>query len=231
MTVMTWVLGISRGWKRDRQTELPLESHHLRVCGPGVIAEGLEREKKARARHSRTREAESFRGKEGVKGEKRGKDLEGRAVFKLQKASDGCCCRRRQPWPLYRCFCSPLALCCTLLSVSPPPPPPPPLFAWCLWWSSARGAGGYQSHRCLLQTSKPGAPVRPSAPIIISARPERKASYTGGEIFDLSSSRGSTVTQTTGVPRRCKGRRRRREEDVGGLAEGGRGQGKWGRVS
>lgn len=66
-------------------------------------------------------------------------------------------------------------------------------------------SGGYQSHRCLFQTSKPGAPVHPSAPIIISARPRRKASYAGGEIFDLSSLRGSTVTQTTGAPRRMGG--------------------------
>lgn len=32
---------------------------------------------------------------EGVKGEKRGKEMEGRAVCKLQKASDGGCCRRQ----------------------------------------------------------------------------------------------------------------------------------------
>lgn len=55
-------------------------------------------------------------------------------------------------------------------------------------WGGSEGGwgGGYQSHHCLLQTSKPRAPVHPSAPIIISPRPQRKASYTGGEIFDLS---------------------------------------------
>lgn len=92
---MTWVLGISRGWKWDRQTEL--ESHHL-MCRPGVSPKG---EKERRTEENKS---EAFKDKgsrrisgkeEGVKGEKRGKEMEGRAVCKLQKASDGCCCRRQ----------------------------------------------------------------------------------------------------------------------------------------
>lgn len=147
------------------------------------------------------------------RGEKRKRNKE--AVCKLQKPCDSYC---RQLWPLYRCFCSPLT----------PLHFPHFSFAWCLWWSSVRGAGVYQSHCCLLQTSKPAAPVHPSAPIIISARPRWKASYTGGEIFDLSSLQGSTVTQTTG---------RRSGGGGGGKGSGRagvgavRGMGKWERGS
>lgn len=154
-------------------------------------------------------------------------------MCKLQKASDGCCCCRRQPWPLYRCFCSPLSHCLLRPPLLNPPPRLLLSFRLVSLVIQCERSGGYQSHRCLLETSKPGAPVRPSAPIIISVRPQRKASYTGGEIFDLSSLQGSTVTQTTGAPRRCERRRRwrREEEEVGGLEEGGgwRGQGKWAR--
>lgn len=64
----------------------------------------------------------------------------------------------------------------------------------------SRFGGGRLSKPPLSVTDfKPRAPVHPSAPIIISPKPQRKASYTGGEIFDLSSLQGSTVAQTTGA--------------------------------
>lgn len=62
-----------------------------------------------------------------------------------------------------------------------------------------RVGGGLSKPPLSVTDFKPRAPVHPSAPIIISPRPQRKASYTGGEIFDLSSLQGSTVTQTTGA--------------------------------
>lgn len=93
------------GMKWNGQTELDL------MCGPGVSPKG----KKGR-RTEKKREAFKYKGsrgmlgkEEGMKGAKRGKEMEGRAVCKLQKAPDCCCCCRRQPWPLYRCFCSPLS--------------------------------------------------------------------------------------------------------------------------
>lgn len=68
-------------------------------------------------------------------------------MCKLQKASDSgsrCCCR--QACRLYRCFCSPLTLTCTLLFLTSPLPPfpifPPLFFARALWWSCAKGVGG-----------------------------------------------------------------------------------------
>lgn len=85
--------------------------------------------------------------------------MEGRAVCKLQKASDGCCCRCRQPWPLYRCFCSLLALAlfCALLSLTPLLLFSS-LFAWCLWWSSARGAGAIKATAVCYRLQNPGPP-------------------------------------------------------------------------
>lgn len=135
--------------------------------------------------------------------------MEGRAACKLQKAAAAAAASPDH---------STDAFVPRSLSLLNPPPPPRLLLYFRLvsLVNQCERSGGYQSHRCLLQTSKPGAPVHPSAPIIISARPQRKASHTGGEIFDLSSLRGSTVTRTTGAQRGGGGRE---EEEVGGLEE------------
>lgn len=210
---MTWVLEISRGQKGDKPSCRLLESHHP-VCRPGVPPKG-EKERKAEGNKSeafKDRGSRRLSGKEGVKGEKRGKEMEGRAAYKLQKAAAAAA----SPDHSADAFVPRSLLRPPLLN------PPPRLLLYFRLVSlviQCERSGGYQSHRCLLQTSKPGAPVHPSAPIIISARPQRKASYTGGEIFDLSSLQGSTVTQTTGALRHCKRRRR---------WEGGRGSGRTG---
>lgn len=60
---------------------------------------------------------------------------------------------------------------------------------------------------------KPRAPVHPSAPIIISPRPQRKASYTGGEIFDLSLfTRINSHTDDRSTPALGEGGRKRKWE-------------------
>lgn len=94
---------------------------------------------------------------------------------------------------------------------------PPPPFFFCLvsLVIQCERSGGYQSHRCLLQTSKPGALVHPSAPIIISARPLRKPRALEEKYLISSLSQGSTVTQTIGGS----------EEKEVGLEEGGGGHG------
>lgn len=96
--------------------------------------------------------------------------------------------------------------------------PPLPFLFFCLvsLVIQCERSGGYQSHCCLLQTSKPGALVHPSAPIIISARPLRKPRALEEKYLISSLSQGSTVTQTIGGSE---------EKEVGGLGEGGGGHG------
>lgn len=93
-----------------------------------------------------------------VKGESR-EEMETRAMYKLQK---GCAATSSEN--------------CTDAFVPHSNPPTPYFFFFCLvsLVIHCERSGGYQSHGCLLQTSKPGALVHPSAPIIISARPLRK---------------------------------------------------------
>lgn len=119
---------------------------------------------------------------------KGGKEGLEKGMCKLQKACDGChnCCR--QPWPLHRCFCSLSFAHPSLLCVFP--------------------KRGEQNVRGL---SKPPLSVwdfnPPKPPYVRQSQssylqgPGGKPSYTGGEIFDLSSRRGSTVSQTTGAKR------------------------------
>lgn len=99
-----------------------------------------------------------------------------------------------------------------------PHSPPRPLLFFCLvsLVIQCERSGGYQSHCCLLQTSKPGALVHPSAPIIISVRPLRKPLTLEEKYLISSLLQGSTVTQTIGG---------REEKEVGGLEEGGGGHG------
>lgn len=156
--------------------------HHPSSVWTVGIAEGFEREKDERGIQGQGKQKLSW-GRKERKGRREEKIWRGRPCVNFKKVCDGCCCSR-QPWPLYRCFCSPAH---SLLH--PPfhnrPPPPPPLlllsfFPWCLWWSSARGAGGYQSHRCLLQTSKPRGPPSFHQPQSSYPRcPGGKPPYTG----------------------------------------------------
>lgn len=142
-----------------------------------------------------------------MKGESR-EEMEGRAVYQLQKA---------------RAATSTENSTDAFVPHFPPPATAPlPFFCLVSLVIQCERSGGYQSHRCLLLTSNPGALVHPSAPIIISARPLRKPRTLEEKYLISSLLQGSTVTQTIGG---------REEKEAGGLEEGGGRAGGRGRAS
>ena len=158
-------------------------------------------------------------------------------MCKLQKASDGCCCccccRRRQPWPLHRCFCSPLSRCLLRPPLLNPPSSPSPLFFdWCLWWSSVRRAGAIKATAVCYRLQNPGPP---------SVR-QPQSSYLWGP-----SGKPHTLEEKYLICPLCKDQQSHKRQEHPGVAKGGggggreggrgsgrtgggwRGQGKWGR--
>lgn len=81
MIALPRLLGISRGWKQYRQTDQPLARDTPSSVQTSGITGGKER-RKERRKDRRKQKRENLSRKE----EKWGKEIEGRAVCKLQKA-------------------------------------------------------------------------------------------------------------------------------------------------
>lgn len=223
---MTWVLGISRGWKWDRQTEL--ESHHL-MCRPGVSPKGEKerRTEKTRARHSRTMEAEGFWGRRKEwKERKEEKKWRGGPCVNFKKPlTAAAAAAATSPDHSTDAFVP-----CTVLN------PPLPLlifsslFAWCLWWSIVRGAGAIKATTVCYRLQNPGPPSirQPQSSYLRGPSGKPHTLEEKYLICPLCKDQQSHKRQErSGIARGGGGGGWREEEEVGGR----RGQGKWGRVS